>query len=306
MSRLNQFKRTVTLMSLNTLACKGRRLGIVLLTVLLSADIADVFAQSEGSSTVNCGSNGVDLQTKITNASLGATVYVTGACAGGPYVINRDIKLVAFGENGATLSSPNGAKVLIVQGAVLRVEGVRIQGGTEEGILLHGGTLFANNIVVHGASGDGVRIGVNSHATITNSAFRNNVGFGIQVTESSGAFLQGNTLEQNAIGISVDRSSSAIVDGNTIRNNTVKGVIVESNASILLLNNSISNNAGGGLLVRRNGFVDTVNPPNTFSGNGIDVECLERGIVDAVDGPQQPATGAFNTDGLCLIIGTVF
>ena len=285
---------------------KAPRLGI-LLAMLLAANISDVFAQSEGNSTVNCTAGGVDLQTKLTNASLGATVYVSGPCAQGPYFIRKDTTLVAFGSDGATLSSPNGTHVLVVQGAALRVEGVRIQGGAGEGILVHGGTLFANNIVVQDAAHDGVRIGVNSHATITNSTIRHNGDHGIEITESSGAFLQGNTIEQNAVvGISVNRSGSAIVDGNTIRNNSVSGIAVESNASSLLQNNTISNNGGSGLLVRRNGFVDTVNPPNTFSGNGTDVQCFERGILDAVDGPQQPAAGTFNTDGSCLIIGSVF
>ena len=277
----------------------------VLLSLLVTASISRVSAQSEGNTTVNCEAGGVDLQTKISHAAIGATIWITGTCAQGPYVVSKDISLRGFGANGATLSSPNGTHVLVVTGAVAHVEGVRIQGGAGVGIVVHGGSLFANDIVVEGATGDGIRLGVNSHGTITNSTFRSN-SFGINATESSAGIFQGNLFEANAVaGLAVQLSGSAIVERNTIRDNSVVGMIVESNASVLLLNNTMSCHPVG-LLVRRNGFVDTVNPANTFSSNGTDVQCFERGIIDAVDGPQQPPAGTLATDASCLIIGSVF
>jgi len=118
--------------------------AFALVALLLSQGNPKVFAQSEGNSTVNCDAGGANLQTKLNNASSGATVWVTGTCSQGPYTISKDISLVAFGPNGATLSAPNGRHVLIVQGATLRLEEVQINGGAGAGILVHGGTLFAN------------------------------------------------------------------------------------------------------------------------------------------------------------------
>ena len=280
--------------------------AFALVALLLCQGNPKVFAQSEGNSTVNCDAGGANLQTKLNNASSGATVWVTGTCSQGPYTISKDISLVAFGPNGATLSAPNGRHVLIVQGATLRLEEVQINGGAGAGILVHGGTLFANRIVVQGAEEEGVRLGVHSHGTITNSTFRNNRFHGIETTESSAAFLQGNTFEANAVtGLDVNRSSSAIVDTNTFLDNAI-GVAVESNASILLLHNTVSGNSSVGVIVRQNGFLDTVDPANAFTSNGIDVRCVERGMIDASDGPQQPGGGTVDADASCLIIGTVF
>ena len=279
--------------------------AFVLAAVVLNATAPKVLAQGEGNSTVNCGAGGADLQTRLNNVSSGATVWVTGTCAQGPYTVSKNVTLVAFGPNGATLSAPNGAHVLIVQGTVLGLEGVRIAGG-QDGILVHGGTLFANNIHVEGASASGVRVGVHSHASITNSTFRGNL-FGIETIESSGAFLSGNRLEANTVaGLSVSHSASAIVDGNIIRDNSVAGVVVESNGSIALKNNTLTGNGSVGVLVRRNGFLNSVSPANTLGSNGTDVQCIERGIIDATDGPQQPGSGTFNADSSCLLIGSVF
>ncbi|HEU5257968.1 MAG TPA: right-handed parallel beta-helix repeat-containing protein [Vicinamibacterales bacterium] len=280
--------------------------AVAMLALLLSSAHPKVFAQGEGNSTVNCDAGGANLQTKLDNASSGATVWVTGTCARGPYTISKNISLTGFGTDGATLSAPNGTHVLIVQGAILRLQDVRINGGAGSGILVHGGQLFANRIVVEGAADHGVRLGVHSHGTITNSTFRNNL-FGIETAESSGAFLQGNTLEANRIaGLSVVRSSSAIVDGNTIKDNTVAGVVVDSNGSITLKNNSVTGNLSVGVLARRNGFLNTVTPANAFASNGTDVQCFERAIIDASDGPQQPGGGTVDADTSCLIIGTMF
>jgi parallel beta-helix repeat protein len=280
--------------------------AFVLVALLLGATGPRIFAQGEGNSTVNCGAGGADLQTRLNNASSGSTVWVTGTCAQGPYSVPKDVTLIAFGTGGATLSAPNGTHVLIVQGATLRLEGVRINGGDGSGIVVHGGTLFANKIVVEGAAEDGVRLGVHSHGTITNSTLRGNL-FGIETTESSAAFLSGNNLEANTIaGLAVNYSSSAIVDGNTIRNNGISGLVVESNGSTHLKNNTVTGNASVGVLVRRNGFLHTVNPANVFASNGTDVQCFERGIIDALHGPQQPGSGTVDADASCLIIGTVF
>ena len=279
--------------------------AFALVALLLSQSNPKVFAQGEGNTTVNCDAGGANLQTKLNNASAGARVWVTGACSQGPYTISKDVSLAAFGPNGATLSAPNGRHVLIVQGATLRLEQVQINGGAGAGILVHGGTLFANRVVVQGAEEEGVRLGVHSHGTITNSTFRNNL-HGIQTTESSGAFLQGNTFEANAVaGLAISHSSSAIVDTNTFLDNVV-GLAVESNASILLQHNTVTGNTSVGVLVRRNGFLETVNPANAFASNGTDVQCFERGIIDASYGPQQPGGGTVDADTSCLIIGTMF
>lgn len=279
--------------------------AFVLAALVLNASTARVFAQSEGNSTVNCGAGGADLQTRLNNASSGATVWVSGTCAQGPYTVSKNVTLVAFGPNGATLSATSGEHVLIVQGTELHLEGVRINGG-KDGILVHGGTLFANNIIVEGAAASGVRLGVHSHGTITNSTLRGNL-FGIETIESSGAILSGNTLEANSVaGVAVTHSSSAIVDGNIIRDNNVAGVFVESNGSIALRNNTVTGNGSVGVFVRRNGFLNTVSPGNTFTSNGTDVQCFERGILDVTAGPQQPGSGTVSTDASCLLIGSVF
>jgi len=274
--------------------------------LLLSQTNPKVFAQGDGNSTVNCDAGGVNLQTKLNNASAGATVWVTGTCSQGPYTISKDVSLAAYGPNGATLSAPNGRHVLIVQGATVRLEEVQINGGAGAGILVHGGTLFANRIVVQGAEEEGVRLGVHSHGTMTNSTFRNNR-HGFETTESSGAFLQGNVFESNGVaGLAVNRSSSAIVEANTFKDNAF-GVAVESNGSILLRQNAITGNTSAGVIVRQNGFLDTVDPPKAFTSNGRDVRCLERGMIDATDGPQQPnGAGTVNADFTCLITGTLF
>jgi len=283
-----------------------RHTTVFVVFLLLGATSPRIFAQGEGNSTVNCGAGGADLQTKLNNASSGSTVWVTGTCAQGPYSVSREVTLAAYGTSGATLAAPNGTHVLIVQGATLRLEGVRIQGGAGSGILVHGGTLVANNILVEGAVEDGVRLGVNSHGTITDSTLRGNL-FGIETSESSAAFLFGNILEANTVsGLAVTHSGSAIVDGNTIRNNHITGVVVESNGSLHLKNNTVAGNVSAGVLVRRNGFVNTVNPANTFASNGTDVQCFERGIIDATNGPQQPAGGTVSADSSCLIVGTAF
>ena len=73
------------------------RLGsaFVLVTLLLTFPNPRVFAQGSGNSTVHCGT-GADLQTKLDNSSAGATVWVTGICAQGPYTISKDVSLTAL------------------------------------------------------------------------------------------------------------------------------------------------------------------------------------------------------------------
>ena len=79
-------------------------LGLAAGAALFAMSVSPLHAE-----TVNCNSEGKDLQKALDNASAGSVLFVTGDCDTGTFMIRKDrIKLIGFGENGATLSGSGG------------------------------------------------------------------------------------------------------------------------------------------------------------------------------------------------------
>ena len=179
-------------------------------------------------------------------------------------------------------------------------------GGINGGISIEGSSVVINRVLVERTVDIGIRVHLNSSGIITNSEIRDSSFAGIVVQEASGALLIGNTIVNNGTGIFLNGSSSADTRDNVIDGNDF-GIVVDQNSTLFLRGSTIINSTNDGLLVRTHGIVQTVDPPNTFGGNlGVDVSCVQRGILAFETGPQLPSTGSATTDGSCLVFGTIF
>lgn len=274
---------------------------------VLVATVSPLFAQSEGGANVNCDSNGVSLQNKIDNASIGATLYISGHCDDGPFVIRKNLGLIGFGS--ATLSAPIGSNwVVVVEDATVKLSNLNIDAdGANTGILFVGASALIPTVVVEDATNVGIDVASSSSVRICcGSEIRNNGNIGIEIRESSNGGVADTTIEGHSVGLNVDMAGSANTANNIINGNDY-GIIVTEKSSIFLGGSTITHSING-LTVGTHGLVRTVSPPNTFGSNsGVDVVCGNRGTLEFQDGPQvSTTTGTTDDDGSCLIFGSIF
>lgn len=251
---------------------------------------------------ISCDSEGKDLQKAIDNAAPDSTLFISGTCDTGGFLIRKNLKLIGP----ATLSG--GSTVLQILGHDVEIINVNIDAnGSDQGILTTGTTLLLNHVDVEGAAITGISLDQSSAAIISNeSVFSNNGVFGIGVSGSSAVNLNHTTIENNGHdGLLVQMSSHANTSHNTIDGNGV-GIEITSNASIFLVDSTITNNTNVGVFATRQGYVQGAGAPSTFGNNGTDVLCTDRGILGFDSGPQLPATGTIVADGTCIIKGSVF
>ena len=246
--------------------------------------------ETSSSVTVNCSASGRSLQDALNTAPPGASVAVTGRCAGGPYLINKDVKLSGYGE--AILSTASGSNhVLQLRGVKTDIAGLTVDAtGANSGIIVDGSRAYISNIVVENASGAGIVVGGSGFASVHGSTVRNN-GIGIFVVDSSSLGVGSSTIEQNLnFGIFVYKVSSAFIVNSAIRNGNGVGVAIDHLSHATLDSSVVQANAGNGVRVGQLYATLTLNAAvNTLQNNSPDVSCGDRGVIE-VAAPQNSAT----------------
>ena len=251
--------------------------------------------------TVDCGL-GQSLQEVINEASAGSTLFISGTCNTGPFAISKNLKL----RGPATLSG--GDVVLRVNHHSVEITNLNIDAaGVSAGILVSGAELTLNHVVVENATGTGINLFQSSSASICcGSVVSNNGGNGIAITLASGANVSNTTIQNNGnTGIVVSMSSSATIQNSVIDGNRL-GIEVNNNSAIFHVFNTITGNTEVGLIVLRHGYVQGAGDPSTFGNNGVDVRCIQGGILAFFSGPQLPTAGTSDGDGTCLIFDPIF
>ena len=280
-------------------------LGLAVGAVLFAMPASPLYAE-----TVNCGSEGKDLQKAIDNAPVGSVLFITGVCDVSTLHISQDLSLRGFGSE-ATLSAPDGSgDIITVRGASVNFSRLTIDAsGAGHGISTQGAFVELDTVVVEGSPAAGISLDNNSAAQISESVFRDN-DVGVGISGSSSANIVGSTFLSNEVGLRVGHSSHANTALNTFDGNEF-GIDVNNNSAIFLVDSTISNSPSVGLLVQRHGLVQGAGDPSEFDNNGIDVECNDRGVLAFFGGPQLPVTGTLSvqTDPIhraCIVTNPVF
>lgn len=258
--------------------------------------------------TVNCDSAGKDLQKALDNTPPGSDVFVTGDCDTGPFFIRKDrIRLLGFGDGGATLSGPDGGNRLLgVDGDNVELRGLNLDAdGFSYGIITDGTKLIITDVEVENATDTGLFLTGGVHGIVRDSEFTGN-GTGLRVSGSSNGYIVGTTFTDNSSGgIAVSMSSSATIMRNIIMNNGY-GILVTKMSSAAVGDNLIEGNSNQGIWVAHQyGYLETHTPPNIIQGNGVDVECADRGIFES-SVAQTSTTHATSLSGLCTVLGAIF
>jgi len=259
---------------------------------------------------INCGSRGVDLQKFIDIASPGQTLRITGNCSGGPYLIDKSLKLV--GVNGAaTLSAPSvtGGYVLAVTGRVqVELRDFSIDGTGNQAALdiQRGATALVSGLTIPTGK-FGIVVEFNSHADIYASSINHLAGTAIYLQHDASATITGNRLEGNLNNVGVAFNSSAVLDANSIRAASNVGVFIGRMSTVILVGNTITQNTGGGVLLQPDyALVAAVDSPNTIELNGnSDVICEDKGIYQA-DTPAKSSTRRAAIASGCTVKGSIF
>ena len=110
------------------------------LPALCAAALLAMLVSPLHAETVNCNSEGKDLQKAIDHAPVGATLFISGNCDTGPFLLSRDIELIGIGS--PTLSAPGGGFATVnIQRTSVTLQNLTIDAtGTEIGIYFEGGS----------------------------------------------------------------------------------------------------------------------------------------------------------------------
>lgn len=261
--------------------------------------------QVQGAPVVNCDASGTDLQSALNNAPNGATIQITGTCDDGPYVIRKDLNLQGPASAGAIMSAPaNSEFVLFMRGVTVKLRNLTIDANhAANGVLLEGGSLDVERVIVRGASGSGLRVDGSSFAIVSDSEFNENGESGVLVIWSSNTFLFQAKMQNNGIGMIVVNNGSASGSENQITNNNI-GLLVSKMSSAGISDTLIANNLDKGVwIANQYGYIEA--GVNTIQDNGTDVVCEANGIFES-PAAQTSSTGTENIDPDCTVLGTIF
>jgi parallel beta-helix repeat protein len=166
------------------------------------------------------------------------------------------------------LSCPAGHGLVVGSGATLDCAGHTITGGDQPGqygIYVRN----ASNATVRNCTVEhfeiGIRLRQTTNGTVRDSVAQHNTAYGIDVTTSTAAQLQGNTVYNNGDeGIHVsgpaDRDADHRIMGNKIDANAVEGIYLLGSHANTITGNTIQNHAQAGLYL-------TGSQRNTIEGN---------------------------------------
>lgn len=237
---------------------------------------------------VNCDKGG-RITSALENAYPGRSlvIVVSGACVENVLVARDDVTLIAEENDGAMITAADNANAAIdIRGQRVRIEGFDAIVGGLDGIA-----------VSRGASADIIG------NTIRNAVGPGNRGFGILLTGSSYARVEGNTITGNVrSGVLIIDTASANIFDNAISGNTEGGIVVSRSAQGDIDGNTITGNGtdGIGIFWNSNARISHLGGVNTIEGNGRHgINCFSNSSVD-FRGAQNFGSG--NT-GLNIRIG---
>jgi parallel beta-helix repeat protein len=155
----------------------------------------------------------------------------------------------------ADLTCPTGHGLVVGSGATLDCAGHTLTGGDQPGQY---GIYMRNvsNATVRNCTVEHFEIGIRlrqaTNSTVQDSVAQHNTAYGIDVTTSTGALLQGNTVYNNRDeGIHVsgptDRDAGHRIVGNTVNANAAEGVYLLGSHANTVTGNTIQNHARAGL-----------------------------------------------------------
>ncbi len=277
------------------------------LTALCAAALLAMLVSPVHAETVDCNSEEKDLQKALDDAPAGSELFVTGSCDTGPFFIRKDrVRLIGFGDGGATLSGLAGGNWLLgVDGDNVELRNINILAdGFSFGIITAGSKITLDNVDARNAASAGVRVGLSSFANIRGGHFSGNF-IGIGVFTYSSTLIQGSTIELNSTGIFVANNATASIGGSMIRNNGT-GIFVDEFSIVGVSDSTIEMNDDAGARVgNRNGILQFYDPPNTIENNNPDVRCDSRAIVRSAQ-TQTSSTNTTDIVGTCLVFGAIF
>jgi parallel beta-helix repeat protein len=190
---------------------------------------------------------GNDLRTALRNAPPGSTVLVAPGTypalvlqpgdLQGPVTLLADIAGVSESIGAVTIDGhqQTAAAISITGVNDLTIDGVTVQGGTQEGILVldSPGTVL-RNCIIRNNSGDGIFIERAAGSLVFDNLVYQNTDAGIRLFGSNDARVINNTVYKNGgfgifVGIASEPSTAVTIENNIINANTGKGIQVETN-----------------------------------------------------------------------------
>ena len=264
---------------------------------------------------------GTPIQTAITNANPGDTIYVHAGTYNENLTIAKNLSLIGDGA-AVTIIDGGTADVIDVNGVVVNISGFTVRNG-RYGIYYHNnasGTIMNNTIT--GNTMDGI-YNNSSSPTITNNTITGSQQ-GIFNDSSSNPTITNNTITGNWYGIYNKSSSNPTITNNTITGNTADGICNVS-SSPTITNNTITGNAWDGIanwsssnptitnnIVVSNGingiYDDGTGAPvctyNDVWGNGADYFNVTPGVGSISQDPLLDGTYHLTSSSPCIDAGT--
>ncbi|HSF18441.1 MAG TPA: right-handed parallel beta-helix repeat-containing protein [Vicinamibacteria bacterium] len=267
---------------------RQRKLSHFILVVAFFA-ASPLLADGSGSKKVRCGEE--SLKRAIDKARPGSTIVVIGSCSDGPYLVEKDLRLV--GGNDAELLTH-----LQVDGATLRVENLKIIGdGMGVG---KGGRLIADQMEIRDAF-IAVSVLDLSILEIHNSLIVNSNNLGIWAVGRSMLLVDNTRIEHSGVGIYLESTSSARVYSTRIVNG-FGGIDIGRFSEVETFNVTIEDNEGTGISLSDKYSYIFMEDQSTIQNNGLDLSCGDRAIVEVVDtNVSTTATTAIDTG--CTLLG---
>jgi parallel beta-helix repeat protein len=270
--------------------------------------------------------SGESIQTAITNANPGDTIYVHAGAYTENLTIGINLSLIGDGASVTTIDG-SGSNVITVNGAVVvNISGFMITNGST-GIDYTGGAsgTITNNTITGNPMGI---YNTSSSPMITNNTITGNVTYGIANYSNSNPTITNNTITGSSYAINNDLSSPTITNnvmtGNlfgiynyssspTITNNTITGGglwfgtsktygIFNYLSSPTITNNIVTGHGEYGIY--DDGTGTPVYTYNNIWNNGTDYSGITPGVGSISKDPRLDATFHLTGNSPCIDAGT--
>jgi len=261
-------------------------LKAALTSVAASAALFPVIAGACTVSTVGGGQYSTLAQAVAAANHSQDKLTITGTCNENVLVDNTHLRLDITGTSGATISGGSSLPTLDLRAKGVALTNLTVTGGDRGIVVQRNSNAYIQNVVVQGASGDGIEVRSMAFAIILGSTVRNNGKSGIVVTELGSA----------RIGIVENEDGAPSYSANTIESNSGSGIVVGGNSNALIYMNTISSNHQAGILVF--GASSATTGGNTINANGdsgiatLGNSAMTVGTTPTLDGslPDQTTT----------------
>jgi hypothetical protein len=208
-----------------------------------------------------------------------------------------------------TLTGAAGTALVTVSGGALVLEHVNIQGNTNTGVYVMGGSFTMNSgEIKDNTTGSGTGVYVNGGSFVMNGGkISGNAGRGVYVNGGSFIMNGGSIASNTNTGVFIEDSGEFFLRGGSITGNTGDGVSVngsQGTSRFTMSGGSIASNTGGGVFVkgvfimRGAAVVDMGNVVNLVDNKGITI-----GGPLTADGTVANIANAGFTGGATLLAG---